>query len=157
MTDEDKFESNKVHKPRKWHATLSGAFTGLLVGNIAGFSSTSIVEIVVTISITLMIAAISAEYKGIKLRDTTGSVILLSSFSTFCLIGMYLGIYINEHRLLSPGVNNIKIYESNDGGKYIKSTELYSMIDALDIKIDNNLIDYKQAYMEIRRHIDERK
>jgi len=118
---------------------------GLLVGNLVGLTS----EPVVASTIGLLFSSIGGSVILFlhKLqqdeRRLAGQLILALASST--LLGIFTGIYISEHRTLSPN----QARSSPAENKYLRSATA-SEVMAIDLAYNNHAITSEQAYSQLR-------
>ena len=90
---------------------------------------------------------------AIKDRSSLGAI-AASTFglSVGALLGTYSGVYVNEHRLLSPVIekakNDQRIEKTSE--KYLREN-LLELATQIDVKRRTNLLTAEQAYDELAK------
>ena len=80
-----------------------GFFTmGLLVGNLAGLSATSVVSQIIGLFFALAGGSVIAFLKGLEKEERRMAGQAMLSASAGALLGIYVGVLVVQFRLLSP-------------------------------------------------------
>jgi hypothetical protein len=105
----------------------AGLGLGLLVGTIIGLSIAEVTGIVVG-ALTSLLAA----FFGLRSNKEgeTGNQMVIGTFGIICLLGIFLGLYIRTHNLLSPSLSSeIKEYqEASFDANEIKEIILFTKL-----------------------------
>lgn len=126
------------------------AILGVLIGTLLAFSAQSLAQAVV--------AALFAFFGGsvvplVSLKDRSSlSAIAVATFglSTGALFGVYSGIYVNEHQLLSPTSRPTIAATTEAPQKYLRENLLKAAND-IDIKRRTNILTLEEAYDELAK------
>jgi len=133
-------------------ALLGTAFAvlGILIGTLLAFSAQSLAQAVV--------AALFAFFGGsvvplVSLKDRSSlSAIAVATLglSAGALFGVYSGVYVNEHRLLSPIYKSAGPVTAGVSQKYLRENLLQAAND-IDIKRRTNVLTLEEAYNELAK------
>ena len=128
-------------------------FMGLLVGNLVGMSATSVTTSILGLlfafaggTAVAFLQKLSAEQ--IKIA---GKAILVLSLS--CLVGLYAGILVTEHQLLTPperAATRVSVVDS----KYLRA-ELVDPASRIEIDLKQKRITPEEAVELLQDLIDE--
>ena len=126
---------------------------GLLVGTLLAFSSQSVVQAVVAALFAFFGGSILAVL-GNKTRAEQQAVALGTLvLSVGALVGVYSGILVNEHQLLTPA--NLRVAKATVVGvaastpkKYIRAISL-QMVTEIDQKLRTGFLTPEQAYDQL--------
>jgi hypothetical protein len=117
---------------------------GLLVGNLVGMTS----ESAVTPTLSLLFSAAGGSIVVLlhKVPETERKILgkLLLALSISCLFGIFDGIVVTEHRLLSPR----SATRAQSDTKYLRSMTSKE-IDAIDIEYKSRAISAGEAYSRL--------
>lgn len=152
MTTESIEETRPAPTKPVSSALLGTAFAvlGILIGTLLAFSAQSLAQAVV--------AALFAFFGGsvvplVSLKDRSSlSAIAVATFglSAGALFGVYSGIYVNEHRLLSPIGNSTIPVAAEGAQKYLRENLLKAAND-IDVKRRTNVLTLEEAYNELAK------
>ena len=78
------------------------ALLGLLVGNLVGLSSAAVTTSILGLLFTFAGGSAVGAMHKIGPEDRKRASIAIAVLCLFCLLGVYAGIYVAEHKLLSP-------------------------------------------------------
>lgn len=120
---------------------------GILIGTLLAFSAQSLAQAVV--------AALFAFFGGsvvplVSIKDRsslTAISVTTLGLSAGALFGVYSGIYVNEHRLLSPANKSVI---SEGPQKYLRENLLQTAND-IDVKRRTNILTLEEAYDELAK------
>ena len=84
-----------------WIAIGFGAM-GLLLGNLLGMTSEPVVKYVIGILFTFVGGTVFAFLQRLTEKDRAVAGQAVFALSLGCLIGVYSGVWVNQHRSLSP-------------------------------------------------------
>lgn len=122
------------------------AALGFLIGNLVGLTS----EAVVSSTIGLLFAAIGGSVIVLlhKLPQTDRRLAgqLVFSLAVATLLGVGSGIYVSEHRILSPRLAAHTTTEN----KYLRSA-FGSESASIDIQYNQHVINGDEAYKQLRK------
>jgi hypothetical protein len=117
---------------------LGFGFLGLLIGNIAGMTSAAISSSLLSLLFAFVGGSILVflEKLSPETRKLAGQSV--AALSICCLVGIYSGIYVSEHRLLSPkdGVATASAAQKDGSGvrdskyMYLRSMGAATEVDA---------------------------
>ncbi len=137
---------------------------GLLVGNLIGLTAQSVVTAVVPVLFAFGGGSILAFMKELPLEFRKEAVQAIAALSLMCLVGVYTGIIVCEHRILSPsGVRYGVGAEKNEterqvalpsvvsDNKYLREN-LLSEVKAIEQQILHGL-SYTNAYQRLAERI----
>jgi hypothetical protein len=87
-----------------------GFFTmGLLVGNLAGLSATSVVSQIIGLFFALAGGSVIAFLKGLEKEEQKMAGQAMLSASAGALLGIYVGVLVVQFRLLSPSYARVPV------------------------------------------------
>jgi hypothetical protein len=134
------------------------ALLGLLIGNLVGMTSAPVTSSVLSLLFAFTGGSILVmlEKLTVDTRRLAGQAI--AALSVACLIGVYAGILVTEHQLLSPprardAALTAASRNSRDENTYLRSAELSSEADAIDLQVRQGALTYREAYDRLSRRI----
>ena len=120
---------------------------GLLLGNLVGMTSESVVGQLVGLLFVFVGGSVFALLRKLNDNDRGLAGKLLMGVSLGTLIGVYAGIAVNEFRLLSP--RTIAAIERGESvNKYVRSGSLQAS-GGIDIKRAKGLLTIDDAYAQM--------
>lgn len=124
---------------------LGFAALGLLIGNLVGLTSESVVASTIGLLFSAVGGSVILFLHKLQQGDRrlAGQLILALALST--LIGIFTGIYVTEHRVLSPDYAR----NSPSDNKYLRSSAA-SEVAEIDLKYNEHAITAAQAYDQLR-------
>ncbi|WP_263384135.1 hypothetical protein [Granulicella arctica] len=81
---------------------LSFGLTGILIGNLIAMSASSTVPSLVSLIFAFVGGSLVVMLHRLKQDEQVLAGKILASLSFFCLVGVYMGLIVNEGRLLTP-------------------------------------------------------
>jgi hypothetical protein len=144
------------HRPR-WSASanlilvVAFASLGLLIGNLAGLSATSLVTQLIGLLFAFFGGSIIAYLTQLSLEVQRSAGLSIASFSIACLVGVYFGIMVSEFQLLSPQY----VQRSDDeisANKYLRN-QLVPKIVTIDQQLRAGLVTHSDAYNQLRAFV----
>jgi len=137
-----------------------GLFTlGLLIGTLVAMSAHSLAQGVLASLFALFGGSLLGLLQKVPIHDQFKVAAGILAISVGTLIGLYSGIYVNEHQLLTPVDARIVARRTGssaplEANKYLRSTVL-SKANAIDQQYRNGGFTDKQAYDELRKILTE--
>jgi hypothetical protein len=125
---------------------LGFAALGLLLGNLVGMTSESIVGQLVGLLFVFVGGSVFALLQKLNNDDRALSGKLLMSISLATLVGVYGGIAVNEFRLLSP--STVALFDKSGSNKYVRSAPLQRSA-GIDVKRASGLLTAEEAYAQM--------
>jgi hypothetical protein len=135
---------------------------GLLVGNLAGLTSASVTLPLVAALFAFGGTSGVAFVEKLQVADRSMAARLILGLSVGCLVGVYTGILVREHRWLSPRVDSgtagaapaASLTDSSGG--YLRRQTI-TEIQAIDQRLQNGLITVQSAYDSLHAVVLRRK
>jgi len=129
------------------------AMLGLLIGTLVGLTSESVVQSLLGLLFAFMGGSVIALLGKLTAEDRKAASQAIAALSVACLIGIYSGIVVTQHRLLSPRIAKTQAEEAPKRAEITAETYLRSsMVDkanAIDIMYKNKRITAEKAYEEL--------
>lgn len=133
------------------------AALGLLIGNLVGLTSHSVVTSVIGLLFAFGGTSILAFLSKIEQEDRKVAGQCVLALSLGCLLGTYAGISVSEWHILSPRSAAATKQEGSPNAvnnsllnKYLDSASIASA-DAIDIEYQNKAITAEEAYERLRK------
>jgi hypothetical protein len=123
------------------------AFTtlGFLIGNLIGLSAESTLVTVLPLLFAFGGGAAIAFLHKLKQGERRNASVAITALSLSCLIGVYTGIYITEHQIISTSEVKQARLSSIESRKYLRSININS-VEQIDSKLKTGELSIKQAY-----------
>jgi hypothetical protein len=145
--------------------TIGFAALGLLVGNLVGLTSESVVTPLLGLLFTFMGSSILVVLNKLNAEDRKIAGKAVLALASCCLVGVYLGIALAEYRLLTPGrghsvwasspqaatasgTREQKTSTAAEPYKYLRS-DVLDQANAVDIKMVRGELTLPQAYEQM--------
>ena len=133
---------------------------GLLVGQLVGLSSDSIAKPLISTLFAFGGGSILVLLGRLKQDDRAPALLALLGVSTGCLVGVYLGLYVDTHHLLSPLSTTHEATHSDTQAThtgtqatgqffYLHDAQAASAADMIDAQYRSKHITPTQAYDEL--------
>lgn len=136
-------------KSSTWLFGIAFASLGLLIGNMIGLSADSLVKVLIPAMFAFGGGSVLALLNKLTVNDQRTAAVSLIALSSFCLLGVYIGILQTEYRVFTPktdGQNQREIITSEQ--KYLRSVSL-ERIDIIDTQFRQGLITGETAYEKL--------
>lgn len=126
------------------------AFTtlGFLIGNLMGLSAESTLSTVLPLLFAFGGGSAVAFLHKLEQCERRNASIAITALSLSCLIGVYSGIYITEHQIISPSEVKQARLSSIESRKYLRSININS-VEQIDTKLKTGGLSTKQAYEDL--------
>ena len=131
---------------------------GFLIGNLVGLSATSAVTALLGLVFAFAGGSILAFLEKFGVEDRRVAAQALFALSIACTVGLYTGIVVSEHQLLSPRRPVIAVADSLQRGKaresvadrkYLRSGVLNG-VDAIEALHRRGDLSGEAAYKQLR-------
>lgn len=139
---------------------LGFAGLGLLIGNLVGLTSESIVTPVVGLVFTFVGGSVLAVLHKLTVDDRRIAGRAILAFSVCCLIGVYVGITVAEYQVLTPAnqrrafnkqpSSDAALRAENQSNKYLRSDQI-NQANSIDAQKQQGVITLEQAYERMYR------
>lgn len=125
---------------------------GFLIGNLAGLTSESITNTLMGLLFAFAGgSAITFMHKLDEIARANASKAIFS-LALACLLGIYSGIFISEHQLLSPHEQKVAGRANIESRKYLREN-LFPLAQTIDQKKANGHLTPEEAYEQLYKLI----
>jgi hypothetical protein len=134
-----------------------GAYSilGLLVGHLVGFSSDSIAKSLIPALFAFGGGSVLVFLGRLPGPDRAPALLALLGMSGGCLLGIYLALYVDAHKLLSPSTPGVvlgQVAGSSPGDfYYLHDAAAVSQADAIDAKRRAHDLTCEDAFSQLYR------
>ena len=128
---------------------------GFVIGNLVGLSAESVTSSILALLFAFGGGSAIAFVQKLDAASRKIASIAILSLSLSCLIGVYLGIGISEHQILSPQTEPSVQRSSIESRKYLREN-LASKANAIDHRYQNEQISLQNAYDNLYELIREK-
>jgi len=147
--------------------TLGFLALGFLIGNLVGMTATSVVTSLLGLLFAFAGGSVITVMHRLNAVDRNVAGKALAALSLACVVGIYSGVYVCEHRLLSPppkpGVSNTTDHAASPvansenaspaANKYVMA-EIVSETQAIDQQLAARQIKPEEAYRRLREVVE---
>ena len=132
---------------------LAFVFLGFLIGNLVGFSSTgNALGVLLPLLFTFAGGSAVAFLPKVEAEGRKLAAAAVIALSLSCLAGVYWGLFVSEHQLLSPP--EVRTIRLNTKGPRSETTTYYrasriSEVNNIDQRFHNHELTAKDAYEEL--------
>lgn len=127
---------------------------GLLIGTLLAMSAQSIVQAVIAALFAMFGGSILVLLEKVSPTNQLKSCVAILAVSLGTLVGVYSGVYVNEHELLTPTSRRVSAFESRrmdtEVEKYLKAY-VRPKAAAIDEQYTNKMIKAEEAYDRLRK------
>jgi hypothetical protein len=130
---------------------LAFACLGFLIGNLVGLSSENTVAIIIPLLFTFGGGSAIAFLHKLDVGSRRMAATSVIALSLSCLLGVYSGIIVCEHQLLTPKANRTSILAERptvDSRKLVKDLNV-SAVQAINIKYRTGDLSAEDAYNQL--------
>ena len=134
-------------------------FLGFLIGTLVAMSAQSLSNGVIAAVFALTGGSLLALLKTLSDADQLKAAAGIGGISLGAILGVYSGLYVNDHRLLSPKAQLANVQQqagqqvinttSQEGGKYLRSVNL-TRVNEIDQEYRTGVLQLDQAYEQLR-------
>jgi hypothetical protein len=133
---------------------------GILIGTLLAMSAQSLAKSVIAALFALFGGSLLAFLQKVPIHDQFKASIGVFGISIGCLIGIYSGLYVNEHQLLTPvsnraSTNSKQASASDCDPKYLRANVM-SQSNSIDQQYRTNQITGDRAYQELHALVVDR-
>lgn len=129
------------------------AMLGLLIGTLVSLTAESVVKPLLGLLFASMGGSVIALLSKLRPEDRKAASQAIAALSIACLIGIYSGIIVTQHRLLSPRSESTGPEGTLKRSEIVKDRYLRAAIvkkaTAIDIRYKQHQMTLKQAYEEL--------
>jgi len=114
-------------------------------------SAQSLSQTVLAAIFALFGGSLLAFFEKLSVNGQTKASVGLLAISLGALVGVYSGVYINEHQLLTP----LPLRTKSEPTKYLRENVLTD-INAIDSKYRTGILTAKEAYEQLHAALEKR-
>lgn len=137
---------DKTTRRNGYILALAFLFLGLIVGTLVAMSETSIVQSVLAALFALFGGSLLVMLEKLSEVNQTKAALGILTISVGTLGGVYSGLYVNEHQILTPSELR---FLSSDRHKYLREN-VVSRIKAIDQQYRNGMLPAEEAYERLQ-------
>jgi hypothetical protein len=126
---------------------------GLLIGTLTAMSGHSLAQSVIAALFALFGGSLLGFLDKVPIHNQIKVSAGVLAISTGTMIGIYSGLYVNEHELLTP-LSARHLAAGADRNKYLRSAVI-DEAKAIDQQYRNELLPAKEAYEKLRALVNQ--
>lgn len=149
-----------MNEERSSAAYLALAFLalGVLIGTLVAMSAQSLAQTVVAALFALFGGSLLVMLEKLGVRNQVKAALAILAISVGTLSGLYVGLYVNEHQLLTPqtlrAATGDGLAQTRLANKYLRENVI-AEADAIDSKYRNGM-PAKEAYEQLRALLEKK-
>lgn len=124
---------------------LAFASLGFLIGSLIGLSAESTLGVVLPLLFAFGGGSAVTFLHKLEPVDRKLAGAAVTALSLFCLAGVYSGIFVSEHQLLSPSADQDAELGSIEARKYLRSVDA-RLVDVIDQRYKGRELTAAEAY-----------
>jgi hypothetical protein len=121
---------------------------GFLIGTLTAFTADSVVSSLIPLFFAFAGGSAIAFGKNLEKHTRDLAALAILGLSVGCVIGVYSGVYVFEHKLLTPQEMRV----ARDDSAYLRNLSM-SQIDLIDQQKRSGILTTEQAYTELTKVI----
>ena len=123
---------------------------GFLIGNLVGLSAESTLAVLIPLLFTFAGGSAVAFLPKLDVESRRLAAAAVIALSLSCMAGVYSGIFVSEHQLLSPSSTRASSSSTRSiaENKYLKSINMRD-VDAIHQQFRTNRLTAEQAYNQL--------
>ena len=122
---------------------------GILIGHLLALSAQSLVQAVVAALFALFGGSVVAMLEKLSEAHQAKAALAILAVSVGALVGVYAGLYVNEHQLMTPEKGRVLPTAEKEPRKYLRENTL-SNARAVDQQYRNGALTAKDAYDKLQ-------